>query len=252
MTMEPSDLFEQFQRLWRAGTNARLNLECHAGQAWMSLHVHLPYPPHQEQQQHHRGRPGPSRLRRRARRAKARENAAEKVTEISTGNSTSKPSSSNTHVAVQATIEENIVEKVLVDAVIQTQPCVSEAAAQVDLCVHHHHHQEHVQDALCPDKHFLPAAEAVQLVPHKNLVQLDGLIDMDQECDGDGDVQVYAHEHHQEQATQPVSLDNLLGMMNYSRKESEDKLRQEREKDLQELQNLLNQHLPGQGFPSSY
>ena len=159
MTMDPSDLFEQFQRLWRAGTNARLNLECHAGQAWMSLHVHLPYQPRQEQQQHHRGRPGPSRLRRRARRAKAREKAAEKVAEISTDNA--KPSSSNTHVAVQATSEENIVEKVLVDAVMQTQPYVSDAAAQVDLCAHHYHHQEHVQDALCPDKHFLPAAEAV-------------------------------------------------------------------------------------------
>ena len=232
MTMEASDLFAQFQQLWRAGTNARLNLECHAGQAWMSLHVHLPCPPRQQQQQHHRGRPGPSRLRRRARRAKAREKAAEKVVDISTDNS--QPFSSNAHVAEQATTEETIVEKLPIDAVIQTQTCFSDAAAQVDLCVHHHHHQEYVQDALCPDKHFLSAAEAVSPLP-----QLDGAID--QECK-----QVHAHEHHQEHASQLLSLDNLLGMMRCSRKENEDRLQlqQEREKDLQELQNLLNQHLP--------
>ena len=128
--MEASDLFAQFQQLWRAGTNARLNLECHAGQAWMSLHVHLPCPPRQQQQQHHRGRPGPSRLRRRARRAKAREKAAEKVVDISTDNS--QPFSSNAHVAEQATTEETIVEKLPIDAVIQTQTCFSDAAAQVD------------------------------------------------------------------------------------------------------------------------
>ena len=230
--MEASDLFAQFQLLWRAGTNARLNLECHAGQAWMSLHVHLPCPPRQQQQQqHHRGRPGPSRLRRRARRAKAREKAAEKAVDISKDNPSadnSQPSSSNDHVAVQATTEETIVEKVPINAVIKTQICFSDAAAQVDLCVHHHHHQEYVQDALCPDKHFLSAAEAVSPLP-----QLDGAIDQEYE-------QVHAQEHHQEHASQLLSLSSQRGMMIFSRKESEDRLRQEREKDLQELQNLLN------------
>ena len=64
MTMEASDIFSKFQYLWRAGTNARLNFECHAGQVWMSFHVHIPNAPPHQQQQHHRRRPGPSRLRR--------------------------------------------------------------------------------------------------------------------------------------------------------------------------------------------
>ena len=69
---EAEELFATFQKFWRSGTNARLNVECHAGKVWASLHVsiNLPQPsPHQK-------RSSPSRLRRRARRAATRAQAA--------------------------------------------------------------------------------------------------------------------------------------------------------------------------------
>ena len=124
MTMEASDIFSKFQNLWRAGTNARLNFECRAGQVWMSLHVHLPNAPPQQQQQHHRRRPGPSRLRRRARRAEARERTAEKAVESDNFQPTS--TSPTSHVAEQVTIEENAaVEKIAAnDDAMHPQPLV--------------------------------------------------------------------------------------------------------------------------------
>ena len=225
--MEASEIFEKFQNLWRAGTNARLNLECHAGQVWMSLHVHLPSPPTQQQQHHHRRRPGPSRLRRRARRAKARGKSAEKAVESDNLQPTSLPS----HVAAQATNEENAVEKITVKDVMHPQPFVSDAAVQADLYVHHLK-AEHVEDALCPDQFFLPAVEAVQARPGNNLVQLDGA--------GDQEYDDQDHAHVQ----QSVSLNDFLGIVSHSRRENQDRLRQERENDLEEFQNMLKHHLP--------
>ena len=224
--MEASEIFEKFQNLWRAGTNARLNLECHAGQVWMSLHVHLPSPPTQQQQHHHRRRPGPSRLRRRARRAKARGKSAEKAVESENLQPTSCPS----HVAAQATIEENAVEKITANDVMHPQPLVSDAAVQADLA--HHLEAEHVEDALCPDQFFIPAVEAVQARPGNNLVQLDGA--GDQEYDD----QDHAH------VKQSVSLNDFLGIVSHSRIDNQDRLRQEREKDLEEFQKMLEHHLP--------
>ena len=70
---EAGALFNKFQQLWQAGKNARLNIECHSGQAWVSLHVHLPHPPHPPTVYHqHPRQHGPSRLLRRARREAAR------------------------------------------------------------------------------------------------------------------------------------------------------------------------------------
>ena len=91
-----------------------------------------------------------------------------------------------------------------------------------------------VEDALCPDQFFLPAVEAVQARPSNNLVQLDGAVDQED------DDQDHAHAHHHQHASQSVCLNDFLGMVNYSRRENQDRLRQEREKDLQEIQNLLN------------
>ena len=52
-------------------------MECYAGQAWLSLHIHLPQqPPHR---QHLQRRQGPSRLRRRARREAARKSGSAAV-----------------------------------------------------------------------------------------------------------------------------------------------------------------------------
>ena len=71
------DFILKFCTEWRAGTNARMVVECHASQAWISLHKSLGYPPpppqyvrQPSQPQSHR-RASPSRLRRRAKRAQA-------------------------------------------------------------------------------------------------------------------------------------------------------------------------------------
>ena len=71
------DFIVTFCTKWRAGTNARMVVECHAGQAWILLHKSLGYPPLLPQydrqppqpQTHHKA--SPSRLRHRAKRAQA-------------------------------------------------------------------------------------------------------------------------------------------------------------------------------------
>ena len=77
---EVEELFATFLKLQRSGKNARLNVECHAGKVWAALHVDIYQPPSptpQQQHQHHpHRRATPSRLRRRARRAAARDHAA--------------------------------------------------------------------------------------------------------------------------------------------------------------------------------
>ena len=133
MTMEASEIFSKFQHFWRAGTNARLSMECHAGQVWMSLHVHLPSPLPQKQQQHHPRRPGPYRLRRRARRAKAREQTAEKVVE----SDDSQPAQPHPDPSEKC------------NAVMHQKPNVSNAAVQAELSVNYHK-AEHIDDDLCP------------------------------------------------------------------------------------------------------
>ena len=111
-------------------------------------------------------------------------------------------------------------------------------------CVVHHLEAEHVEDALCPDQFFLPAAEAVEAQPGNNLVQLDGADDQEY------DDQDHAHVQHQQHVSQSVSLNDFLGMVSHSRIENQDRQRQEREKDLEELQNMLKYHLPWQGLSS--
>ena len=92
-----ADLFRQFQTYWKAGAEAQLNLECHAGKVWMNLKIHLhrpppppplhsrqhgssPEPPHFRKQQ---SRQSPSRIRRRAA-ARAAENKALEDTAVQT------------------------------------------------------------------------------------------------------------------------------------------------------------------------
>ena len=42
---EVKELFHKFQDLWQAGSDACLNLDCHAGQVWMKFQVKLCHPP---------------------------------------------------------------------------------------------------------------------------------------------------------------------------------------------------------------
>ena len=79
---EVEDLFGTFLKLWRAGKNAHLNIECHDGKALATLCVSVRQPPPPPPQQHHQPLwlVGPSRLRRRAvSRAQAGVEAAENI-----------------------------------------------------------------------------------------------------------------------------------------------------------------------------
>ena len=49
-------LINQFRQEWRAGKDARVQLECHAGHAWLSLHLHVQYPPPPQHQPVHRSK----------------------------------------------------------------------------------------------------------------------------------------------------------------------------------------------------
>ena len=72
-------LYQQFEALRHAGQDACLRLECHAGQVWLNLQVHIQQPPRQHQNLSPSSKNSPSRQRRRARRKAAREAAADAV-----------------------------------------------------------------------------------------------------------------------------------------------------------------------------
>ena len=74
---ELQSFIQKFQQLWQTGLSAHLDLDTHAGQAWVGLRVRLgqaPGHPHQEHfPTHQRSRNTPARQRRRARRYAARQ-----------------------------------------------------------------------------------------------------------------------------------------------------------------------------------
>ena len=81
-------MLSKFKHLWRAGCDAHLDINTHAGQAWVGLHVRLGH----AQKHHHqnlytnvnKARNGFSRQRRRERRAAQRKQAEEATTNEST------------------------------------------------------------------------------------------------------------------------------------------------------------------------
>ena len=85
---------QKFHQLWSAGQSAHLDLEAHAGRAWVGLRVqlgHVPGPLHhqlhpQPNPKVQKKKDSPSRQRRRARRAAARQASAEEVVDEGTEN----------------------------------------------------------------------------------------------------------------------------------------------------------------------
>ena len=79
---EVDTFIRKFHQLWKSGVTAHLDLDTHAGNAWVGLRVQLGHVPgplhHQVHPQHQQAfrKVSPSRLRRRARRLAARENAS--------------------------------------------------------------------------------------------------------------------------------------------------------------------------------
>ena len=72
---ELKTFIQKFNQLWKAGLNSHLDLDCHAGRAWVGLRLQLGQAPGPLYQQFHprfqQSKESPSRQRRRARRAAA-------------------------------------------------------------------------------------------------------------------------------------------------------------------------------------
>ena len=120
----------KFKHLWKAGLDAHLDLECHAGQAWVGIRVRLGQDPgpnhhHHIPPQPRKTRDGPSRQRRRARRAAARQyHAGEAVKENVT---------SNVKEAVEAVENENDAAEVEPKEVLTDEFCPDADYAFEDL-----------------------------------------------------------------------------------------------------------------------
>ena len=132
-----------FRKIWHSGKDAFMNIECRAGEAWLTLHHKLPYhpppPPCPK-------RPSPSRLRRRARHA--RERAA----------------------AEQAVASENISTSKTADAAVQVDVQIDEPQA-VQVCqIPKPHPQQHRQNSVQQvHDYFSNPSRPIDVIP-----QLDG------------------------------------------------------------------------------
>ena len=104
---------KKFHQLWNDGMTAHLDLDTHAGDAWVGLRVRLgpvPGPLHHEVHPYHQEVPrkeSPSRQRRRARRAAARQANVVRATdtEAEEANEVAKETTSEETVAVDAVVE---------------------------------------------------------------------------------------------------------------------------------------------------
>ena len=88
---ELDTFLHKFHQLWSAGHSAHLNLETHAGKAWVGLHVQLGHVPghlhhqfHHPSPQYHKKQDSPSRQRCRARRTAAKQADAERASTVET------------------------------------------------------------------------------------------------------------------------------------------------------------------------
>ena len=148
MYSELDSFFLKLKHLWHSGVNAHLDVNTHAGHAWVHLHVQLgqaPGPLHpQAYQPHHRKKDSPSRQRRRARRAEGRQNKkpAEEV-----------PFKPTENVEAEIEVEEAPIkptENVETELeAVQASSTLSES----DQAGNDHEEQEVqiVNDELCPD-----------------------------------------------------------------------------------------------------
>ena len=160
--------FSKFREIWRDNKDARIIVECHAGQAWISLHHRIPCPPPQPPRRQSQPcpprrprRPGPSRLRRRARREEARraiaaaENAATFKQDTIEGENIT---ANDTAVQVeQLPVDVNL--DVAAEQAGQPSPATEQVPHhQVKLNVDARpwpHGDGHVQDLFCPDHQYL-------------------------------------------------------------------------------------------------
>lgn len=184
---------ENFYKIWRAGNDARLIIECKAGNASVSLHHHVSQPPPPLKPSKPR-RAGPSRIRRRAKRAMARA-AAENVAftanisvQTDSVHYTSEVAEKATEavpvktqdVAVQADHPHQLVGHIHQTVVQTAQPTPTDEKAvqvlpdldQTDLQKHHQAQLTQpfpiLNDELCPDQDYVVPAHAGQCEPPRH------------------------------------------------------------------------------------
>ena len=162
MAEQLDSFVNKFRSLWQAGNNARLSIECHAGQARVHLQLDLPPPPPPPPQQQRPRRSGPSRFRRRARRAEARATVAKAVTPTAEIAVQTDDVHQDPVIAEQA--GHNSAEQAGHNLAEQAQPQPWLPPTQV-------------RDQFCPDHVYHPAGQAAP-PPHHHaspgIPQLDG------------------------------------------------------------------------------
>ena len=115
-TTEVDTFVRKFHQLWKAGLTAHLDLDTHAGNAWVGLRVqlgHVPGPLHQQVHPHQVRKVSPSRLRRRERRLAARENVSSVNNTAAATVEVVTPSSEEEHanIVVENTADKATIEK---------------------------------------------------------------------------------------------------------------------------------------------
>ena len=115
-TTEVDTFVRKFHQLWKAGLTAHLDLDTHAGNAWVGLRVqlgHVPGPLHQQVHPHQVRKVSPSRLRRRERRLAARENVSSVNNTAAATVEVVTPSSEEEHanIVVENTADKATTEK---------------------------------------------------------------------------------------------------------------------------------------------
>jgi hypothetical protein len=167
--MELDTFVRKFHQLWNDGVTAHLDLDTHAGNAWVGLRVQLdqvPGPPHQQvqpsPQQVHRKFESPSRQRRRARRVAAK---AEKA--------------SNT-AAVEAAVEienENVttggVDKKVSDVAEMSEEIVDGKANEIAAEATVADVFDNLDDEVCSDEEYSKQQKVTGLA----IPQVDGTFD---------------------------------------------------------------------------
>ena len=141
--MELDTFVRKFHQLWNDGITAHLDVDTHAGNAWVGLRVQLgqvPGPPHQHVQQPpqqiHRKFESPSRKKRRARREAARAKNTEAVEAVETDieNKESGEVSDVAEMHEDTAVEKNVSE-------------VAVEASKADII-------DTLEDAFCSDEEY--------------------------------------------------------------------------------------------------
>jgi hypothetical protein len=156
MTMYVTELdtfVQKFKNLWQSGLNAHLDVNTHAGKAWVSLHVQLEQAPGPLYHPLFSNKPGrsrdtPSRQRRRARRAAARKEQTER-----TNHEETEAVEFETNDAGEANIDDNDANAVEGEVKVNNEEATEEISIAENVNSFTADFNE-VTDEICPDQMY--------------------------------------------------------------------------------------------------